>query len=510
MSSYLKESFSNYTDLLKLFSLIMVLHFLSGCLQAQQVYYSEINKKERANLDFQIIGKTNNSILIYKKSEGDHQIAFYDEKMTFIKSIEMDFIPEKTINIDFIKKGDSVIVIYASVKNREVSCYMSILSLSINQFSAPYLIDETEIGFLSDRNLYDVWASDNKNNLLISRKLIRNDEVELKIFVFNSAFILTDNTLFLHAYNPNKDLLSDIIIDNEGMVAFALQTRRRAIDNFDSLVLFVHRKGEKDFSSFPINLEEHFIEKTLLKADNINNKIIFNAYYNTRKRGRVEGLFSAVHSLKNSTLQKAFNVLPASFYSTISSSGSRGEIDNMDPKQILVKRNGEFVLVAEDSYTETFSNNNWNRNFNPAFSGANDFYFNNMNVMGNPNNGVLTQRRYFANNIVVAAVDSALGLNWTNSITKRQMDTDADVYLSFALMNQGKDLQFIYIERDQQKHILSRQSIDFSGNTNRYATVKGNEPLVEFMPRRAKQIAAREIIVPYTYLNHLGFAHLVF
>ena len=510
MSSFFSSPVSACFLRWKCLVLILMCQFIHECSNAQQVYFSEINKKERANLDFQIIGKIKNNIWIYKKSEGDHQIAVYDEKMTFVQSIEMDFIPEKTISIDFIKKGDSVTVVYASVKNRDVFCYMATLLPSENEFSEPYLIDETTVGFLADKDLYDVFGSDNKDNILVARKLIRNDDVDYSFFVFNSKNVLIDSIFFAQSYNPNKEFFSDLIIDNEGTVAFTLQTRKRAIDNFDSLVLFVHRRGEKGFSSFPINMEEHFIEKILLKPDNINKNILLNAYYNTTKRGRVEGLFSAVFSLNNSTFQKAFNVLPASFYSTISSSGGRGEIDNMDPKQILVKRNGEFVLIAEDSYTETFSNNNWNRNFNPVFSGTNDFYFNNMNGIGNPNNGAYTQRRYYSNNIVVAAVDSSLGLKWTNSISKRQMDTDADAYLSFGLMNQGKEIQFFYLERDQQKHVLSRQSVDFFGKINRFATVKGNEPLVEFMPRRTKQIAAREIIVPYTYLNHLGFAHLIF
>ena len=496
--------------LLKTFFFFLLLFAFYEPMFAQEVHYSEINKKERANLDFQIIGKANGNILIYKKSEGDHIIAFYDQKMVFLKSIEMDFIPEKTISIDFIKYADTVAVIYSYVKNQHVFCYAAVLKASSDVFSTPLLIDESSLGLFADRDLYHVTGSENKENILIYKKIVRSDEVEFKLQVFNNKFIQTDSVTFTRAHNPQKEYLSDLIIDNNGSVAFTLEARKRAIDNFDTLMLFVHNKGEQQFGEFPIDLVEHYIEKTLLKADNINRKIIVNAYYNTTKRGKVEGLFSSVFSLKDNKMQTAFNVLPKSFYSTISSSGGRGEIDNMDPKQILVKRNGEFVLIAEDSYTETFYNNSWNRNFSPVFSGSNDFYLNNINSTGNTNNGTNVLRRFYSNNIVIAAVDSSLGLKWTNSIIKRQMDADADVYLSYGLMNQGKEVQFFYIDRDSQKHILSRQSINFNGSIERYPTVKGNEPLVEFMPRNAKQIGAREIIVPFTYLNHLGFALMEF
>ena len=52
--------------------------------------------------------------------------------------------------------------------------------------------------------------------------------------------------------------------------------------------------------------------------------------------------------------------------------------DNLTIRNIILKRKGGFVIAAEDYFTETMYNNNWNRNYmfyNNYYSGtANDYF----------------------------------------------------------------------------------------------------------------------------------------
>ena len=503
-------SLFHFSSGLKTIAVLFLLFIATPKINGQSIYYAELNKKEKSNLDFQIIGKSDDEVMIYKNIDRKHVISYYNMMMNHLEDVELDFIPEKTIKVDFIKCADSLIVVYSFEKNKHIICNAMIMKRKTQLFPSPIQLDEASIGFFAQSDIYSVVPSDNKQKFLLYKKQLRNNKANLLLKTYDIQINLIDSVSVSENHDNQNDFYSELIIDNDGNVAFAHQFRNRSIDNFDSLTLAVHFFQDKALMNFPIDLKNHYLEKSFLKADNINHNIIVNAYYNSTKRGNAEGLFSAKLSLMNKKATAAFNILPKSFRSTITSSVDRGEIDNMEPKQILIKRNGAFVFIAEDSYTETMNNNNWNRNYNPVFSGTNDINFNNgYNSNGNnaQNNSL---HRYYCNNIVVAAVDSSLSLTWSNSITKRQMDADNDNYLSFTQLNQGKEINFIYLDRDNQRYVLSRQSITPEGTQNRYPTIKCNEPQVEFMPRRSKQVGANQLIIPFTYLNQIGFALLDF
>jgi hypothetical protein len=62
----------------------------------------------------------------------------------------------------------------------------------------------------------------------------------------------------------------------------------------------------------------------------------------------------------------------------------------------------------------------------------------------------------------------------------------------------------------QQKEIVSHAGIDANGNTKRYPTLRGNELGYDFMPRLAKQVGSKVMLIPFMYLSKIGFALLKF
>ena len=74
----------------------------------------------------------------------------------------------------------------------------------------------------------------------------------------------------------------------------------------------------------------------------------------------------------------------------------------------------------------------------------------------------------------------------------------------------GGEIQFLYIDNNNKKEIVSRCGIKGSGDLQKYPTLKSNERGYEFMPKLSKQVGYSQLIIPFVYSNNLGFAKIDF
>ena len=106
--------------------------------------------------------------------------------------------------------------------------------------------------------------------------------------------------------------------------------------------------------------------------------------------------------------------------------------------------------------------------------------------------------RYYYNDIVIMSVDSTLKLEGT-MIHKTQYDVDSENFLSFN--DERRRGTILFLDKDNQKQIISNHALQPGGQIKRYPTIRSNELGYGFMPRLAKQVGARQVIIPYVYLG---------
>jgi hypothetical protein len=185
------------------------------------------------------------------------------------------------------------------------------------------------------------------------------------------------------------------------------------------------------------------------------------------------------------------------------------------PNNMLLRKNGSFLLLMESFFTQTQNNNAWNQNGfmfnNPGMMmPMNDIgFFNPYYNMYRPsgfNNNV--QTRYFYNDIMAFSVDSSLQMEWTTELNKSQMDVDNDHFLSFGFLNSGSALHFFYLNPERQKSALLHQGLSLDGIIQLQPTFYGLEENYLFMPRLAKQVGARQLLVPFQCKGKIGFARI--
>ena len=273
------------------------------------------------------------------------------------------------------------------------------------------------------------------------------------------------------------------------------------------------------FRATPIDLQNKFIDDIQIKVDNLNNNYILNSFYfEDKNSGSIEGLFSVIVNKTTERILSKFNRLDDSIRAKINPSAQfRAAFDNLFINNTFVRRDGGYVLIAEDFASQSIDNfNNWNRwdyLYGSPYGYNNDYYYWNSpysryNRFNSFNNTSST--RYYYDNILVMSFDSSLNLNWNNLILKKQSDDDDDSYLSYGTMNVGAEINFLYIEKEKNSQIISNQSISSYGKLYRYPTLKSREAGYQFMPRLSKQVGLREVIMPAVYRGNISFAKIEF
>lgn len=97
-------------------------------------------------------------------------------------------------------------------------------------------------------------------------------------------------------------------------------------------------------------------------------------------------------------------------------------------------------------------------------------------------------------------------MEWSNVIHKSQFDDNTDNFLSYGLINTGDQIHYLFNVQSRRQTIFTDQMISPEGQLTTNPTMRGLDKGYEFMPRHAKQVGAREIIVPCQSRNSVCFA----
>jgi hypothetical protein len=188
--------------------------------------------------------------------------------------------------------------------------------------------------------------------------------------------------------------------------------------------------------------------------------------------------------------------------------------DDFFIRQIIIRRDGGFVLGSESYYT-TSRFNTWNRwdylYGSPYYSP----YYNNVYYSPYFNNSYYNSRigsgqavRYHADNVAVFSFNDKAELEWHSVIGKSQFNDESDDMISYTLMNTGDQLHFLTNMQERRNNLLTDFSLIADGTLNRNPTLKNLDRGYDFLPKFGKQVSAKQLIIPCLYRNYLCFAKL--
>lgn len=485
---------------------------------SQQITYSQPESNDLKSLDFQIIGKVDGNFLIYKNVRNNYSISVYDNSMKMIDRTDLLFMQDKTLNVDFIVYPDYAWIIYQYQRRNIVHCDAVKVDGQGKLLTDPVELDTTAINFFASNKLYSTIFSEDKSKIMIYKIQKKNDQFNFTTLLFDTNLDLIKKSRIETNYDDRKNVFSDFLLTNQGNFVFSKGDRSNSRDFIRELFMVTKDAQQDTFALTPLDLSDIYLDEIKLKVDNLNHTYILNSFFYTKKRGNVEGLYTAViHEQNNEVASVRKVVFGEQARSAAKDQGSsKTAMNDYFIRDIILKRDGGFILTAEDYYSQSRSNP-WNRYDYlygyPSFGSP--YYYNyyspySYGYYGNRFYDYNSQTRFYYNNVFVMSMDNTGKLEWTSVIHKTQFDDGEDNYLSYALMRSGGELHFLFNEVERRRQLLIEQSVQPDGKIERNPPLRSLDKGYEFMPRYAKQVSATQMIVPCTYRNYICFAKIEF
>ena len=490
--------------------------FSSFGLRAQHILYSEPEKDDNRRLSFEIIGRVDRNLLIYKTNRSRSWISVLGEDMQSLGNEELSYLPsvERTINVDFFAYPDHAWMIYQYQRKNVLYCMAAKLDGTGKRMGELIELDTTHLNFSSDNKLYSVAGSEDRKRIVVFKINSRNKELyRMTSLLFNEKLELIHRGQVQIPMEDRTDQLGDWALDNEGNLAVA-RFGRNYNDNINKASLLFIAKGTDNLIEQPLNLDKTWLDNIRIKVDNVNKRYIISSLFMKEKRGGIDGYYFMIWDRQ--TVKPNTETLVE--FSEELREEARGNATTKTAfndyfiRQIVTKRDGGFIIGSEAYYT-TSRANNWNRwdyMYGSPNMGFNNYYYSPYYNRFFVSSGPRTQQavRFHADNIVIQSFTAQGSLEWSRVLVKSQYDDETDDLLSFQLMNTGGELHVLFNQQERRDKLVNDIAISPAGELTRNATLKNLDRGHDFMPALGKQVSARQVVIPTVYRGYICFAKL--
>lgn len=493
---------------------------VSGICIAQQIVFSDPLKEDVKDITFDIIGKmANNNIPILKNLRWKYGLNIYDDTMNLKNEVALDFLPSKTLNVDYVANTDHFYLIYQFQKKGIIYCMQSKFDSDGNMQGNAVELDTTKIETFGENKIYSVIKSDDKQKIMVFKIQKIDGNLNFLTLLYNNQMQLLKKSRLQIEYNSRYDVYNDFVLDNAGNLIFTGSKDENKKRNKTVLYLMCKPYDIDAFVTKKMILDSVVLDDVKLKVDNTNKQYLITSFYAAENGNNIDGIFSTIWSEQLDSLKAiAYNVLTDSIRSIAKNSGSNKSIFNdFEIRNIILKKDGSFVLTAEYYVSQNQGNNLIRNNRNDFWTvSPNAYYFNDPYAWGsiyNPNrnfNNMQQNIRYYYENILIINFTKNLDIAWGQVIAKQQTSDDNDIHLSYNTFNTTEGIHFIYNNISKRDKLLLDNIVSSTGMIKRSPSLKTFEKEYEFMPRFSKQISQRQVIIPVTLRNRLCFAKVYF
>jgi hypothetical protein len=497
--------------------LLSCLFFLTNIAKSQQITYSEVDREEGRINAYEVIGKLNGNILIYKNIRDVHYIQTFNNEMVPIEKTKLEYLSDRVFNVDFLLYKDFVYLFYQFQKKNIVYCNAVKLDGFGKKTGEILELDTTDARGTVNNKMYEFLFSEDKQKIAFIKV---NSKEEKQHFVttvlFDKDLQLIEKKRFAVPMPDRSDYLTEFVLSNKGDISF-LRAWGSQNDNISKITLFTKEQANSNLQIQEVlSPKTAYLDDIKVKVDNLNNTFILTSFYAKKRRGDIEGIYTITIDKdgkfvsKNTVFNEDFR------FNAKGDQSSKTAFNEYYIKHIISKKDGGYIITAQCEYTSTRGGNSFNRwdNFGSPwgmnsfdyynFGGGGMFFASPWNRWGN-NNSIT---RYFSDNIAVMSFDANGNMQWSNVLYKSQFDDNTDQNLGFGLFNTGNQLHFLFNKSEKRQVFLTDNSITPDGQIIRNSTLKNLDKGYDFLPRFAKQTGAKQIIVPCLYRNYISFAKI--
>ena len=515
---------------------------------AQSYVMSGIQKTDKGQMQYEVLGKVEGRYWIYKNNEGVSTIAQYNDQMQLVQQNDLVFLPKKLNAIEFVTKSNRVYAFYQFQAATTVYAMVAELDEKGQLVGTPVIVDTAEkIRPGSNTKVFNLIESQDRSKLLLfSVNTTNAASVKVKTMALSTPFaLLNEATISINSQNK-KSNLSDFALDNKGNL-FCLRNADQP--NAAPVVSLLYMAADgSDVIETPIVNNSLILDDIRLKINNANGTVLVNSFYATEKKGNIEGMYTFIWDIaaKQNSLSNASRFTDALRDAVTDKRNLKHAFDHFYFDQVQPNADGGFTIIAEAANTSSNRNafSRWDYFWGGPF--YNPFIFSYWNrpfgfypwarfgwgmmgpwgwggmggwgIMGpwgwnswmmNPfANFGYPSVSYTAGKVAILNFDAKANIQSVKTIDKQQSDLNVDQFIGYGQINNAAGTNFLYYQKSKGVKQLVHQQLSASGAIVKGNPIMINEKQVEWMPRSLKQVGEKEAILPYQSKGKLGFAKI--
>jgi hypothetical protein len=498
-------------------------------LNAQTYTSAVIEKTDKDGMQYEILGKINNHIWVYKKNGDLSTIAQYNEQMQLVKQNDLSFLPANVRSLEFVVGKQNVYAVFQFFNQTTGYIVAAAIDQQGQLVGSPKMLDSAQnVRPGTYAKIFNLIESENKQHLAVFRvNTTKTNHIKVHVNRFDEGFENAAETEISINSNDKKSQLSDFALDNQGnLYCLRNTTIQEAAPSVSLLFLSADGKNVKESSIINNQL---LLDDIRLKVDNSLQRVILNSLYATEKKGHVEGLFTYVWDVKsnNTVLTTATRFTDASRASVSNKRNLKDAFDSYYLDKVKTMADGSYVVIAESA--ETYSNRSAFSRWDYYWGGPlyNPFYFNawyrpfgfypwarygwGPSFGWNPWMSPFARWgypsvTYNANQIALMSMDAKGNLQWVKTIDKSQSDINVDQFIGYGSFENNKGLQFVYYQKQKGQRQFVLHTLSNDNHVEKSAIIPIAEKNYEWMPKYLKQVGENEVVVPYQHKEKIGFA----
>lgn len=477
-------------------ALLLIASLLFSAVQAQEVIYSPFNKIDFRSGSFSVVGNVGDRTYTYRGSYEGYYLDAYDANMEHLATVILDFLPRKAFGIKFYPYSDKIVLLYQESDGKEVVQYGVMLDEMGRMSQRPIEIDRVDAGFVGKRSgLYSYATSKNKEHIVVYATGERGEDLDLKV-VWLDDMLKKQSTTETGFTADNNIEIGEGLVKDDGKFFLPVYTPNGSRDYANRVWLLALNVGAKVPDEAELPIGELFAAGLYVKVDREQDRLYIGGFYSDKKNGHFEGVLYAYYDI----IEKEFREMKAIPFSDRlrEATGDRSKkraFNDYRVKELIVKNDGGFVMIAEDFFITTRSN------YSSGF-GYYSWYYPTMSS---------SVREYNYGDIIAISCDGNGKPEWTKFVRKYQYSQeDGGIFSSYGLVNTGGAIGFLYNDFSMNSSRVKLASLDIEGNITSNTIGAQKVSNTDWLPRSGKQISANEFVVPCLKRNEICFVKVVF
>lgn len=468
--------------------------------KAQDIQVSLPEKFILRSANLEVMGKYNELNYVHVYDRREHQMYVYRDNMGLKWKKELPFDANRFEFEKLYFDRGQFTLFYSDRGQGNKVLFAETFSTDIEADTPIYTVDTIPGRFAKTYPEFAFLQSDSRAYTLvyyIETAFNQNDQIIFTLLNRKLEKVLTGS---LHIPTTEKRTeLYDILVDDSGVVYVVMAEFKDAnLEHARRYWVMTSKNGFKDLEHYDIKPRpQTYLNNVKFKVDNFNKNLVIAGFYaeDYRKSAYAEGVYFQRIDLKGEDSSVVeYQKFPSDFIARIQGSraGKTGRLYTFLVDQILLRQDGGAVVLTESFYK--------------TYRRSPDIY----DVYGMPMYSESSITYHF-DELLVFSLHPKGDLHWKNILLKHQSSTgDYGRYSSYALMNTGDLLTFLFNDEINNRSNIVTYTVDVRGEMKRSVLLNSRKYDVYLLPQFAKQVSSTELVIPSIKRNELRMVKLTY